>query len=266
MPALRIWDLYKGQDFLTPGAEDTVDLICRTFPLDAHSRVLEVAYGTGEGACRLAERHGCNVLGVDPHPFAKQTARKAAARGVADRVAFAVGDGGRLPVRDAAFDAAICIGAPSIVGTERCLAAMRRALRPGGWLAVSDWVWRATPVPLEAMLPGFDAPTLTLDGYAEVIRAAGFEDRLGGGAAAVGVGCVLRADPQEPRRDARRRSGTASLGQIDDELRIWDSGLGPEWWRVRRVRRAGGVAPNPPPLSRPHRPPARARAHPPSCR
>jgi len=29
------------------------------------------------------------------------------------------------------------------------------------------------------------------------------------------------------------------MGQIDDELRIWDSGLGPEWWRYGCVRRTG---------------------------
>lgn len=229
MPSRPPRHIYEGAEFLTPGAAETVELISRTFGLDAHSRVLEVAYGTGEGACRLAERHGCSVLGVDMHPFAKHTARKAAARSVSHRVTFAIGDGGRLPVRDAAFDAAICIGAPSIVGTERCIAAMRRALRPGGWLAVSDWVWRATRVPPEAVPPGFDAPTLTLDGYAAVIRAAGFEiasaEALPQSAWDAYYAPIRRnlaamhaADPALPR------------SQINDELRIWDSGLGPEWW------------------------------------
>ena len=64
-------NIYAGAEFLTPGAAETVDLISRTFPLDERSRVLEVAYGTGECAWRLAERHGCRVLGVDMHPLAK---------------------------------------------------------------------------------------------------------------------------------------------------------------------------------------------------
>lgn len=229
MPARPPRHIYEGAEFLTPGASDTADLISRTFGLDARSRVLEVAYGTGEGACRLAERHRCSVLGVDMHPFAKHTARRAAARGVADRVAFVIGDGGRLPARDATFDAAICIGAPSIIGTERCLVAMRRALRPGGMLAVSDWVWRATPVPPEAIPSGFDAPPLTLDGYADVIRAAGFE--------------IVSAEalPQSAWDDyyAPIRKNLAAIraaqprtphSQIDDELRIWDSGAGRAWW------------------------------------
>ncbi len=222
-------DIYKGQDFYTPGAADTIDLISRTFPLDEHARVLEVAYGTGEGACRLAERHGCGVLGIDMHPMAKYTAMKAAARGVADRVAFVIGDGGQLPARDVMFDAAICIGAPSIIGTERCVAALRRALRPGGLLAVSDWVWRARGVPPEAQIEGID-PSVTLDSYSELIRAAGFE--------------IVSAEPlpqsawddyyapiRKNLAEIRSEYPDAPMGQIEDELRIWDSGLGPEWWR-----------------------------------
>ena len=220
---------YAGQDFFTPGAADTIDLISRAFSLDAHSRVLEVAYGSGEGACRLVERHGCGVLGIDMHPMAKYTATKAAARDVADRVAFIIGDGGQLPVPDATFDAAICIGAPSIVGTTRCLAALRRALRPGGMIAVSDWVWRAKGVPPEARIEGID-PSVTLDSYADLIRAAGFE--------------IISAEPlpqsawdeyyapiRKNLAEIRSEYPDAPMGQIEDELRIWDSGLGPAWWR-----------------------------------
>jgi ubiquinone/menaquinone biosynthesis C-methylase UbiE len=223
-------NIYAGAEFLTPGAAETVDLVSRTFQLDKRSRVLEIAYGTGEGACRLAERHGCRVLGIDLHPLAKYVARRAVARGVSDRIAFAIGDGGRLPVRDAAFDAAICIGAPSIVGTERCLAAMRRALRPGGMVAVSDWVWRAAGVPAEAVVHGIDPRLLTLERYADVIRGAGFEivsaEALPQSAwdayyapIRKNLAAMRAADPDMPH------------SQIDDELRIWDSGLGPEWWR-----------------------------------
>jgi SAM-dependent methyltransferase len=101
------------------------------------------------------------VLGVDTHPFATHVARRASERGLGDRVAFAIGDGGRLPVRDAAFDLAICVGAPSIIGTERCLGAMHRALRPGGAVAVSDWVWAKKPIPPAAIPDGYDIEPLT---------------------------------------------------------------------------------------------------------
>lgn len=222
--------IYAGAEFLTPGAGDTVELISRTFGLGERSRVLEVAYGTGEGACRLAERHGCLVLGVDMHPLAKYTARRAASRGVRDRVAFAIGDGGRPPVRDGVFDAAICIGAPSIVGTERCLIAMRHALRFGGVMCVSDWVWRDTPVPPEATVASENAGGLTLESYADAIRATGFEI-VSAEALPQSAWDEYYAPIRKNLAAMRAADPDLAHSQIDDELRIWDSGLGPEWWR-----------------------------------
>ncbi len=87
-----------------------------------------------------------------------------------------------------------------------------------------------TPVPPEAIPFGFDAPTLTLDGYAGVIRAAGFE--------VDSTEALPRSawdDYYAPLRKnlaaLRAKYPDAPKGQIDDELRIWDSGLGPAWWR-----------------------------------
>jgi len=231
---LRIWDVYTGQEYLTPGARETLGLIDATVPLSDGARVLDVAYGKGSGAFRIAERHRCRVLGVDPHPFAARVARAAALRGCADSVAFVIGDGGRLPVRDGSFDAAICVGGPSIVGTERCLEAMARALRRGGWLVASDWVWRETPVPPEAIPSGYAVEPITLDGYAALAAGRGFE--------------IVYAEPlpQSAWDDyyAPIRDRVAELRAlrpddppqpVEDELRVWDSGLGPAWWRYAVV-------------------------------
>ncbi len=97
----RLWNIYAGLDFLTPGARETIDVVSTLVPATPRARILDVAYGKGTGAMLLAERHDCTVLGVDVHTFAAQVARRAAARGLGDRVAFAIGDGARLPVRDA---------------------------------------------------------------------------------------------------------------------------------------------------------------------
>ena len=230
MPDDRVWKIYAGQEFLTPGARETIDVVSTLVPSSGCPRILDVAYGKDAGAMLLAERHDCSLLGVDTHTFAAEVARRAAARGLAGRVAFVIGDGGRLPVRDAAFDVAMCIGAPSIVGTERCLAEMARALRPGGALVVSDWVWARKPVPPEAIPLGVDIEPLTLDEYADIVRGAGLD--------------VVSADPlpqsawdayYEPLRVAIAALRAERLDDvpqpIEDELRVYDSGLGPEWWR-----------------------------------
>ena len=226
----RLWNIYAGLDFLTPGATETLDIVSSFVPANAGARVLDVACGKGTGAMLLAERHGCGVLGVDVHAFAAQLARRARDRGLGQRVSFVIGDGGRLPVRDASFDVAMCIGAPSIVGTERCIGEMAHVLRPGGALVVSDWVFAKKPVPPEAIPDGAGIEPLTLDEYAAIVRRAGLD--------------VLSADPlpqsawdayYEPLRTrvaAMRNDRSDDIPQpIEEELRIYDSGLGPEWWR-----------------------------------
>jgi SAM-dependent methyltransferase len=233
VPDDRLWSIYAGLDFLTPGARETVGIVSTLLPATAGACVLDVAYGKGAGAFVLAERHDCTVLGVDVHAFAARVARRAAERGLGGRIAFAIGDGGRLPVRDGVFDVAICIGAPSIVGTERCIAEMARALRPGGALVVSDWVWARKPVPPEAIPLGYDIEPLTLDEYTAIVRRAGID--------------VVSAEPllqsawdayYEPLR-ARIASMHAERQDIpkplEEELRIYDSGLGPTWWRYAVV-------------------------------
>ena len=77
--------------------------------------------------------------------FIHHTAAKAWFYNLRDLITVLRADGRRLPVRDGAFDAAYCIGAPSIVGLDECLRELARATKPGGHVIVSDVVWRATP-------------------------------------------------------------------------------------------------------------------------
>jgi hypothetical protein len=83
-------------------------------------------------------------------------------------------DGKRLPVRDGSFDAAYCIGAPSIVGLRYCLRKLARAVKPGAPVVVSDIVWREQPGALGPEWRWLAAMTqVSQDEYADTLENAG---------------------------------------------------------------------------------------------
>ena len=169
--------LYARQEYLTPGAAETVQRITEVVRPDASSLLLDVASGKGEAACVLAARSHCRVVGVDLRALFFDDARaKIAAAGLGARVTIVRADGKRLPVRDGAFDAAYCIGGPSIVGLEACLVELARAVRTGGAVVVSDIVWRERPGRLGPEWRWLASMRqITLDEYASTMEAAGLK-------------------------------------------------------------------------------------------
>jgi SAM-dependent methyltransferase len=169
--------IYARQEYMTPGAAETVELIAEAVRPSEDSLLLEVAAGKAEAACTLAGRFACRVLAVEIYdPFVHYAAAKAWHWNLRDLVTVLRADGKRLPVRDGSCDAGYCIGGPSIVGLERCLAELARAVKPGGHVVVSDIVWRAKPeAPLGPDWKYVAAvePKLSAGEYAAAIEAAG---------------------------------------------------------------------------------------------
>jgi SAM-dependent methyltransferase len=169
--------IYARQEYMTPGAAETVELIAEAVQPTEDSLLLEVAAGKGEAACTMAGRFACRVLAVELYdPFVQYAAAKVWHWNLRDLVTVLRADGKRLPLRDAACDAAYCIGAASIVGLEPCLAELARAVREGGHVIVSDVVWRAKPeAPLgpEWKQVAAAEPKLSAVEYAAAIEAAG---------------------------------------------------------------------------------------------
>ena len=168
---------YAKQEYLTPGAAETVELIAEAVNPAEDTLLLDVAAGKAEAACTLAGRFACRVLAVDLYdPFIHYAAAKAWHWNLRDLVTVLRADGKQVPVRDAVCDAAYCIGAPSIVGLEPCLAELARAVKPGGHVIVSDVVWREKPDGPLGPEWGWVAqvnPRLSADEYAVAIEAAG---------------------------------------------------------------------------------------------
>jgi SAM-dependent methyltransferase len=119
----------------TKGTDQEVGFLVETLRLGPGMRVLDVGCGPGRHARALAER-GIEVVGIDISPRFIDLAREGAPTGAS----FEVGDARALGFEEE-FDAVIslCQGGFGLVrGDDRAvLDGMVRAVRPGGWLALT---------------------------------------------------------------------------------------------------------------------------------
>lgn len=116
-------------------AENLVDAA----DLRAGDTVLDVATGSGNAAIAAA-RCGCDVTGVDYVAGLLERGRqRAAAEGV--EVRFREGDAEALPFPDASFDAVVSVvGVMFAPDQERAASELLRVCRPGGTIALANWV------------------------------------------------------------------------------------------------------------------------------
>jgi ubiquinone/menaquinone biosynthesis C-methylase UbiE len=126
----------------TMSLAETLDVVVDLVPDDGdgEGRWVEIACGPGLIARAMAPRVG-SVLGVDLTPAMVEKARADAAAAGVENVSFEVGDATALDVPDDTFDGAITrFSLHHIPVPIRVLEEMRRVVRPGGWVVVSDFV------------------------------------------------------------------------------------------------------------------------------
>jgi ubiquinone/menaquinone biosynthesis C-methylase UbiE len=119
---------------------ETLDVVVELAPTDPEARWAEIACGPGLIARALAPRVG-SVVGFDLTPAMVEKARAEAAAAGVENVDFEVGDATALDVPDDSFDGAITrFSLHHIPAPVRVLEEMRRVVKPGGWVVVSDFV------------------------------------------------------------------------------------------------------------------------------
>ncbi len=171
-------------DSFHPGGLELTERLGNLLDLHPGQRVLDVASGTGASAVFLAERFGCEVVGLDySTELVGQARRRAREASLEHLVRFEHGDSERLPFPDGAFDALICECSFCTFPDKRSAASeFARVLKPGGLVGLSDITLNG---PLPPELTGLlaqiicIADALPLDRYEALLEQAGFRiDRV----------------------------------------------------------------------------------------
>jgi len=143
------------------------------------SRWLSVACGLGELELYLADKYGCQVLGIDANEgFIGRAQERARLRKLEPRVSFRVGDGNALDLAPDGFDLVLCSGA--LCGfVHDGLREFHRVLVDRGQAIVLEVIWRteAVPKPVSDYWSQGGLQLSTSRAYLELFAEHGFEVR-----------------------------------------------------------------------------------------
>ena len=116
----------------------TLGALVELVPEESGGRWIDVACGPGVISRAIAGKVG-SVSGVDLTPAMIDEAEKRAREEGVGNVSFAVGDATALDFPEAAFDGAITrLSLHHVPASDRIVAEMARAVRPGGLVVLSD--------------------------------------------------------------------------------------------------------------------------------
>jgi ubiquinone/menaquinone biosynthesis C-methylase UbiE len=175
---------YVGMTVIHPGGFATTRHLIKALGVNRNSRVIDIACGKGTTAILLAEKFGCEVVGIDLAPaLVDEAIRLIKKKGLSDKITFHVGDALSLPFDEAEFDIAISQAMLVLIADKvRAIQEAKRVIRSNGsagWLELS---WKK-PIPPEFLRILSDVicaycmtNVQTFDGWREVFSAAGIRE------------------------------------------------------------------------------------------
>lgn len=168
-------DLYQSDlarlilgETLHPGGLALTNRLGRFMGIQRDDWVVDLASGRGVSAMAISRAFHCRVAGVE-FSYAATAGAAAASRAapVATRAFFFQGDAESPPLASSKFDAVLCECSMSIFPDKsRAVQEMRRLLRPGGSLGLSDVTVEPGSLPRE--LEGTVGQVLCLSGALSV--------------------------------------------------------------------------------------------------
>jgi SAM-dependent methyltransferase len=162
-----------------PGSRECAShalVLCRE--LTAAPEILDLGCGVGRQTLHLAELTAGSIMAFDAHePAITRLQETIAEHGLAGRVRAMVGDMAHLEQPGESFDLVWSEGALYSIGLAKALGICYGLLRPHGYLAFSDAIWRKEnpPAAVKAMFE-MDYPTMgTVADNLAMIQECGFE-------------------------------------------------------------------------------------------
>lgn len=146
---------HVGMTVIHPGGFDATRRLAESCHMSPQTRVIDIACGKGTSAVYLAERYGCEVVGIDMlGDLITQANVLAKKRGLTGKVTFRVGDALQLPFPDNEFDVAVSQAMLVLVSNKRkAIQEALRVVKTDGYLGWLELSWKKHPTPdfLEAV-------------------------------------------------------------------------------------------------------------------
>jgi len=138
---------FVGLTVIHPGGLTATSRLLGFCYIDKHSKVLDIGCGKGTTSVYLAQKYGCNVVGLD---LSRDLVNKATSltkrRGLENKVSYKVADALDMPFADNEFDVTITQAVLILVGDKKkAIQEAIRVTKPGGdvgWLELS---WKKPP-------------------------------------------------------------------------------------------------------------------------
>ena len=171
-----------GEGFLSPGGTDEINLVLDGFNLE-NLNVIDIGCGTGGAAFHIAKKYGAkSVLGVDTEPMVINRANELLNKNKINNVTFKVIKKGSYEFDDNSFDFIFSKDTFLHIPNKEILCKeLFRILKPGGFLAVSDWM-RKDDNPLSKQMYEYiqtedlDMNMCSLSRYKNALISSGFVD------------------------------------------------------------------------------------------
>lgn len=178
----RLLEAAYGTGMMSEGDEEAIAFMFKDFSMQG-KKALDIGSGLGAAAYYLAREYGCQVTGLEIHPWMVKEAEKRAPEEIKNKLHFVLSTSNdQLPFEDDSFDVIYSKGVLCHVENKKgLLKECYRILKPGGVLIINDWLspvkgkW-GKHIQRLVELEGLSLYAETLDGYLEVLSEAQFQE------------------------------------------------------------------------------------------